>query len=187
MKRLAWSPALAIAILGGIAANDSACTLVVGGDDGGNPFTDDSGSMQDTSMAADMGTQVDTGTPPDTGSQPDVGTQPPDAGTQPDTGAAAEGGTCAVPADTGSAVCDQCIDAMCCTESITCATPDDAGVDDAGASACAQLAQCVVAWVAGGAGNVASGEAACNPSYTPSEQSASHTLLTCIHDKCSCL
>jgi hypothetical protein len=180
MTRLAWSPALAIVILGGIAASDSACTLVVGGDDGGNPFTDDSGSVQDTSMAADMGAQVDTGTQQDTGTQPDVGTQP-------DAGAAGEGGTCAVPADTGSAVCDQCIDAMCCTQSIACATPDDAGVDDAGASTCAQLAQCVVSWVAGGAGDIASGEAACGPTYTPSAQSASHALLTCIHDKCSCI
>jgi hypothetical protein len=128
MKRFAWSPALVIALLGAIAVPDSACTLVVGGDDGGNPLTDDSGSAQDVATTGDTGTQVDTGVQADTGTQPDAGAQ----------AEAGDGGSCSVTVDTGSAACDQCVDSSCCAQLVMC----DGEVTDASTTECEDIASC---------------------------------------------
>lgn len=174
MKKIAWSAGFVI--LAAIGAADSACTVTVNGDDGGNLPTDDGGTAQDTSTGSDTGTQAETGT------QADAGT---DTGSQVETSAPADSGVCASQIDTGSVPCDQCIESMCCSQLDACATADDAGVDDAGASACARLTQCVFDWVAADAGSLASGEATCGPSYTQTEQTQSHALITCIYGSCA--
>jgi hypothetical protein len=174
MKKIAWSTGFVI--LAAVAAADSACTVTVNnGDDGGNFATDDGGNAQETS----------TGT--DTGTQPDAGL---DTGSQVDTGATADGsdsGMCPTAIDTGSAPCDQCIESLCCSQLDACATADDAGLDDAGASACARLTQCVFDWVAADAGSVSSGEASCGPAYSQTEQTQSHALITCLYGSCATL
>jgi hypothetical protein len=102
-----------------------------------------------------------------------------------------EGGVCAIGADTGSASCDQCLDSLCCTALVACGTLDAAGANDAGASACEQLLQCILDCVAGNpdagvsAGSQSSCEAICNPSYTPSEQQSASALLQCQMGNCT--
>ena len=102
-----------------------------------------------------------------------------------------DGGTCAVSADTGSPNCDQCIDSQCCTALVACGTPDAAGVDDAGASACEQLLGCTLDCLAGNpdagldAGSMGDCQALCNPSYTLSEQQNASALLQCQTTSCS--
>jgi hypothetical protein len=165
MNKLALSASLMI--VGAIAAGDSACTITVNNDDGGGAQgTNDSGGLDAT--ADDTGMQSDT-----------AKDGPADAGTQGEAAAMTDAGTCPVGIDTGIAACDQCIEAACCQQWVTCGTPDDAGVDDAGASACVQLTQCVQDWVAADAGTLSSGEASCGPAYSQSARDASHAFLAC--------
>ena len=134
MKRLAWSSAFAIVIVGGIAATDSACTLVVNGDDGGNPIND-SGSGQDTSTTGDTGTQADTGTQTDTGTRADTGTMM-DGG---------DGGSCPIldHFTFGAVACDMCLGSNCCNETTACYTGAE--------NPCADLVSCFVDCLKGSA------------------------------------
>lgn len=103
----------------------------------------------------------------------------------------ADGGACAVAATTGSASCDQCLDSQCCTALVACDTQDDAGVSDAGASACEQLLGCILDCVAGNAdagvdgGSLSDCQSVCNPSYTSTEQQNATAVLTCQSSNCS--
>ena len=112
-----------------------------------------------------------------------------DASVQFETGA--DGGSCAVTAETGNATCDQCVDSMCCTALVVCGIPDDAGTNDAGTSACGQLLGCTLDCVAGtlDAGQVAEAlsdcQALCNPTYTMSEQANASALLQCLTGSCA--
>ncbi len=57
------------------------------------------------------------------------------------------GGTCSVgiaSADGGPSACDTCMEANCCAELVACDTPGEAGVDDAGLTACENSLDCVV-------------------------------------------
>jgi hypothetical protein len=102
-----------------------------------------------------------------------------------------DGGTCSVGADTGSPTCDQCFDSLCCAALVACATPDAAGVNDAGASACEQLLQCTLDCLAGNpdagvdAGTLSGCEAICNPIYTAPEQQSANALLQCQATNCT--
>jgi hypothetical protein len=102
-----------------------------------------------------------------------------------------DGGTCAIGADTGSPSCDQCVDSACCTALVACGTPDDAGSDDAGASACEQLLQCTLDCLAGNpdagldAGSLSDCQAICNPSYTLTEQQNANALIQCQATNCA--
>lgn len=57
---------------------------------------------------------------------------------------AGDGGSCRANLTIGAAACDTCMKANCCAELITCDTPGDAGVDDAGLTSCEQSLDCVV-------------------------------------------
>jgi hypothetical protein len=112
-----------------------------------------------------------------------------DAAGQAETGL--DAGVCAVISGTGSAGCDQCLDAQCCQAIVACATPDDAGTNDAGASACEQLLQCTLDCIGGnpdaGLDGGAPGdcESLCNPTYTVSQQMAANGVLQCLMTNCS--
>jgi hypothetical protein len=166
MNKLALPASLMIA--GAIAATDSACTITVNNNDDGG------GAQGPNDLGGSDATAADTGTQSDSAQD-----SPADAGMQADAAAATEAGTCSVGIDTGIAACDQCIEAACCQQWVTCATPDGAGVDDAGASACVQLTQCVQDWVAADAGSLSSGEVSCGGAYSQSERDASHAFLVC--------
>jgi hypothetical protein len=102
-----------------------------------------------------------------------------------------DAGACAVGAATGSAACDQCLTSQCCNALVACATPDSAGVNDAGASACEQLLGCVLDCVAGNAdAGVAPGTSSqcqmiCDPIYTPTEQQNASAVLSCQTSSCA--
>jgi hypothetical protein len=102
-----------------------------------------------------------------------------------------DSGICAVGADTGSPSCDQCIDSLCCPALVACGSPDAAGVDDAGATACEQLIQCTLDCRAGNpdagvdGGSLSDCETICNPSYTVSEQQNANALLQCQATSCT--
>lgn len=103
----------------------------------------------------------------------------------------ADGAVCGVTGDTGSDSCNQCLDTACCAALEACGTPDDAGTNDAGASACQGLLECTLDCVAGNpdagvAGDTLSNcQALCNPSYTTSEQAAASALLQCLTTSCA--
>ncbi|HZU84655.1 MAG TPA: hypothetical protein VE987_17115, partial [Polyangiaceae bacterium] len=98
----------------------------------------------------------------------DAGTDT-DAGTDSAADTSTDAGTCPIGASTGSTSCDQCLESQCCAQIVACDTPDDAGVDDGGASACEQLVQCTLDCAAGNAeagvdgGSVSGCEAICDP------------------------
>jgi hypothetical protein len=104
---------------------------------------------------------------------------------------APDSGVCAVSAVTGSASCDQCLIGHCCSQLMACDTPDNAGVNDAGASACEQLLSCILDCVAGNpdagvaAGTRADCQNVCNPSYTSSEQQNASAVLDCQMSNCT--
>jgi hypothetical protein len=135
-------------------------------------------------MDSSTGAVDDTGTT-DTGTAAVV-----DTGTLPVSDASEAGeaaATCSLALDTGVAACDTCVGSSCCTPLTNCATPDDAGSDDAGNSACLQLLFCINdinnssdAGVDSGAG-----ETACNSSYSASEQAAAQAVLSCIRASCA--
>jgi hypothetical protein len=108
-----------------------------------------------------------------------------------DSGAEAEAGTCTVGADTGTAACDQCLDANCCPALTACGTEDEAGVDDAGVTACGQLVQCILDCVAGNAeagidgGTLSSCESDCGGSYSTTDQLNADSLVLCQATSCS--
>jgi hypothetical protein len=114
-----------------------------------------------------------------------------DVGTGADVSTGVEAGACAVTASTGSTGCDQCLDSQCCSALVSCDTPDDAGVNDAGASACEQLLGCIRDCIAGNpdAGvppsTLSECQPICSPSYTPSEQQSANALLQCQASSCS--
>jgi hypothetical protein len=180
MKRIAWISAMVG--LAAVATGGSACTVTVGNlDDGGLGSGGDSSTGEDTSTEPDTATP-DTATPPDAGGETETGSGD-DGATSAD---ALDIGTCATLIDTMSPTCNTCVESMCCGEWVACTALDDAGADDAGASACVNLTQCVLDWIAGDdAGTVASGEQVCDPSHTPSEQALSHAFLGCLQGPCA--
>jgi hypothetical protein len=98
---------------------------------------------------------------------------------------------CSILASTGRVACDQCIDAECCAALVACDTPDSAGVDDAGASACDSLAQCLLDCIAGNPGarvppgTLASCQTLCDPPYSSTEQQNASALVQCQQDSCA--
>jgi hypothetical protein len=132
-------------------------------------------------------TDGSTGTPePDAATDTGTTTPTPEGSTTVVADAGDAGGSCSVALDTGSADCDSCVATSCCTQLTSCDTPDDAGVNDAGASACEQLISCINDYnTSTDAGiDAGAGESACNMSYTASEQSTAEALLTCIRGTC---
>lgn len=90
--------------------------------------------------------------------------------------------SCALaPADAG-ATCATCLQAECCSDLEVCQLGDEAGVDDAGQSACIRLANitlvCTVA--------VGDSSSTCTQAnlYTPSEQKNATALVTCLQQSC---
>jgi hypothetical protein len=128
---------------------------------------------------------VDTGTP-EVDAAVDTGTTPADTGTTPATDAGEDApATCAVALSTGDATCDTCVATSCCTQLTGCDTPDDAGVDDAGFSACEQLLGCINDFNTSADGGTDGGAAACNSSYSSGEQTSATAVLTCIESSCA--
>ncbi len=113
-----------------------------------------------------------------------------DGATAPETGTDA-GGTCSVVAATGNASCDACVTSACCSALTACETPDDAGVDDAGLSACEQLIECTVDCIRGNpdAGSppdtLANCTPLCAPSYSATAQQNAIGLLLCEQANCT--
>ena len=171
MRTFAWS--VGLGLLGATIAVASGCTVTVNNDDAGFPDFD-TGAFPEPEASTpgpEAGTGVETGTPDSgTTTTPD-GTVEAGCGTEVMTGA--------------SAACDTCLNTSCCTQLDTCATPDAMGVDDAGASACLQYAQCVLDWVNAGAGDMASGRTTCAASHTSTQQSQGNMLLDCIQSTCA--
>ncbi|MDP9001450.1 MAG: hypothetical protein M3O46_15220 [Myxococcota bacterium] len=176
MKRLGWSAAFVIT--GWMVIANPGCTVVV--DNGPPPATDSGdGASSVTTDGSGSGSGSSGGS-----SGGDTGTRP-DAGNQPDASPSVDSGMCPVGIDTSVAACDQCIETMCCAQWVTCTTPDDAGVDDAGRSQCVQLVECALAWAASDAGTVSDGETVCGSSYTQSERDTAHAFLTCKQGPCA--
>jgi hypothetical protein len=100
-------------------------------------------------------------------------------------------GGCAVSINTGSPTCNQCVQSQCCAAVSSCGTPDDAGVDDAGNTACELLLKCTLDCVAGNSeagvdgGSTSSCEASCSPTYTQAEQQSASAVLSCRAASCS--
>ena len=106
--------------------------------------------------------------------------------------AGVEGGSsCKVGVSSGNAACDTCIDNSCCTPLTTCDTPDDAGTDSSGLTACERLVTCLLDCMAGNpdagvdAGSAADCQSLCNPSYSASEQSSAQAVMTCEMSSCA--
>jgi hypothetical protein len=103
----------------------------------------------------------------------------------------ADAGACTVGATTGSAACDQCLSTQCCNALVACDTPDSAGVNDAGASACEQLLSCILDCVAGNAdagvapGTLSQCQMICDPIYTSTEQQSANAVLSCETSSCA--
>jgi hypothetical protein len=166
---------LTLGIVGVSAVAVVACTSTT---------TVNNGPGEDASTVPD---DSSTTTEPDTGTTADTGTTVPTPdGATTVTEAGDGGGTCVVALDTGSADCDSCT-AACCTQLTTCATPDDAGVDDAGSSACLQLLGCINDINASSDAGVDAGvgETTCDPSYTTDQQANAEAVLTCIRTNCA--
>jgi hypothetical protein len=149
-----------------------------------NSTTNNNGSDGATEMDTSTGAVDDSGTT-------DTGTPEMDTGTTTPVSDASDAGEaaamCSVGLDTGAAACDSCVDSSCCTPLTTCVTPDDAGTDDAGNSACLQLLFCINdVNVSSDAGvDSGSGETFCNSNYSASEQAAAQAVLTCIRTSCA--
>jgi hypothetical protein len=167
---------LALGIVGVSAVAVAGCTVNTTNNNGTGDAGDDASTTDDaTTGTSEPDAATDTGTTPATdGSTPVVA----DAGDS--------GGSCAVALDTGSADCDSCVATSCCTQLTSCDTPDDAGVNDAGASACEQLITCINDFnTSTDAGvDAGAGESACNTAYTPTEVTTGAALLTCIRGTC---
>ncbi len=128
---------------------------------------------------------ADTGTP-EVDAAADTGTTPPpDTGTTPAADAGEDAAaTCAVALSTGDPTCDTCVATSCCTQLTGCDTPDDAGVDDAGFSACEQLLGCIND-VNSADGGTDGGATTCDPTYSSGEQTSATAVLTCIESACA--
>ena len=88
---------------------------------------------------------------------------------------------------TGAAACDACVQAQCCDTAAACDLPDDAGLDDAGLSACEQLVSCVTDLCSDG-GSLTDCLGTCSPPnglYSVAETSAASALLTCVTTNCA--
>jgi hypothetical protein len=169
MKIIGWCTTFGLGLVGVtsfVATGCTSTTTVNGGDDGGVVTADDAG---DGATITNDGATVT----PDTGTGDDAGD-----------GAAA---TCGAALDTGSADCDTCVATSCCTALTTCVTPDDAGVDDAGSSACEQLLGCINDYntTTDAGTDAGAGESACDPSYTADEQTSAEAVFTCIRTSCA--
>jgi hypothetical protein len=169
MRIHSWYLTLGIVGVSAVAVVACTSTTTVNSTPGEDASTDDGST---TTPEPDSG--LDTGTPATDGSTTVV----PEAGD--------DAGTCAVALDTGSADCDSCT-AQCCTQLTTCATPDDAGVDDAGSSACLQLLACIndVNTSSDAGVDAGVGESTCDPTYTADEQTNAEAVLTCIRTSCA--
>ena len=168
-----YSLYLTLGIVGASAVTMVACTS--------NTTVNNNGTGEDAST--DDGS---TGTPEPDSATPDTGTTTtPDTGTTtvPDAGGEAAA-TCGVALDTGSAECDTCVAASCCTQLTTCDTPDDAGVNEAGLDSCEQLLTCIND-INGTDGGADSGMATCDPSYGSTVQTAAAAVLSCIETSCA--
>ncbi len=166
----------------GNAGSTVYCCMTTGASGGGADSGSDVGAEASIALEAATGAEA-AGDAVSTGD---------DASGQSDTGAGAgpDGGMCAVTADTGVAACDQCVNSTCCAALVACGSLDDAGADDAGASACEQLLKCTLDCVAGNPdaglmpGTLTSCQMLCNPSYSSSEQANATGLLQCLTTAC---
>ena len=143
------------------------CTGVVNVADGGSEAGVDAGPESGGDAIADVGVGVD--------AAPD----------------SSDGGVCSVGASSGSAACDQCLSTQCCAQLVACDTPDEAGVDDAGNSACESILSCLDACVTGNpdAGvppeSLSMCETDCGNAYSPQEQQAATNLVQCQASSCA--
>jgi len=108
-------------------------------------------------------------------------------------GSSEAGASCKVGVSSGSAACDTCVDNACCNQLTACDTPDDAGTDSSGQSACERLIGCLLDCMVGNpdagvdAGSPAECQTLCNPSYTMSEQQAAQAVMSCEMTSCGSL
>jgi hypothetical protein len=92
---------------------------------------------------------------------------------------------------TGDPTCDMCLNTMCCNELTACGTVDDAGLDDAGSTACNQYVSCVQDCQAGNpdagvdGGTLADCQTTCGMTYTSTETTNGNALLTCFNGPCA--
>jgi hypothetical protein len=75
--------------------------------------------------------------------------------------------------------------AMCCTTLVTCETADDAGVDDAGNSACYDALLCSLSFAADDGGTLDDAITSCTGGTTSGTSTALTALLTCATTSCA--
>ena len=155
------------------------CTGVTNLVDGGSDTGVDAGVEADADAGADGATD----------GAGDVVADGGDAGVVTDAG---DGGTCSLGVDTGNPACDQCLMSQCCSQILACDTPDEAGVDDGGNSACEQLLSCYASCLTGNPdagvppGTLSSCQSLCDvPPYTQQEEQAASALVQCQIASCS--
>src|SRR5258708_7400839 len=102
-------------------------------------------------------------------------------------GGEGEGGTCAAATVFDPPACETCMKAKCCSALLTCEAPDDAGVNDAGASACSQLFQCAIDYVAAsdGGSTLDDAVATCTGGTTTNASTLLGAVLTCATNSCA--
>lgn len=102
------------------------------------------------------------------------------------TDAPVDGGLCTAALTIGSADCDTCMKASCCDALIACDTPDDAGVDDAGNTACESLLNCALTYAATSDAGLSDAVGTCNGGDAATGASTTlTTLLSCAQTNCA--
>jgi hypothetical protein len=102
-----------------------------------------------------------------------------------------DGGGCPL-LNLGSSACNTCATQNCCSQASVCNQPDEAGVTEAGSSACGELATCVSACLVGNpeagvdGGTLPGCLDSCNPShiYNVTQVTNAQILLACLSNSC---
>jgi hypothetical protein len=97
-----------------------------------------------------------------------------------------EAGTCSAVTVFDPMTCDDCMKANCCDPLVACETADDAGLDDAGNSACMALFTCALGYAATSDAGLDDAVTTCNGGAGATGASTTlTTLLTCATTSCS--
>ncbi|MGA2449375.1 MAG: hypothetical protein ABTD50_11895 [Polyangiaceae bacterium] len=175
-KNLAWTAAIVSLLVA------PACTTTT--TSSSDDATDDSDATPDaagSTPADSAGSSTD-----DSSSiAADVLNSPAESSTANDGPAGDDGGSCAVGVNAGTPECNDCASTSCCAAIVTCATDEDAGVDDAGGSACSAIFDCVSTFVDADAGSFVEALASCEGAYAQSAVTEATDVLTCLQTNCS--
>jgi hypothetical protein len=157
---------VSIAAMAAVGACTSSSTTSSGDDDSGTS----SGGVA-TDSGSSSGTEASSGS--SSGSTEDV------------VDAAEAAATCMAATMFKPPECDTCVKSNCCTPLLTCETDTEAGVDDAGTSACLALFQCAVDY-AGDGGALDEAISACSGGDTSSAPAQEVTaVFQCATTTCS--